>query len=132
MKSFNETSVAGMVCRDVELKYTGSGTAVASWSMATNRKRGETENVTWWKITAFGKTAELAGEYLKKGSNVFVTGEAELEEWTDRDGNKRQTLVLNVNSLRFLDSKAEASERHADAWMRKPEASPDDEEDIPF
>jgi len=133
MKSFNETSVAGMVCRDVELKFTGSGTAVASWSMATNRKRGENETTTWWKIVAFGKTAELAGEYLKKGSNVHVTGETELEEWTDRDGNKRQTLTLNVNSLRFLDSKGDNGEStsHAEAPLRKPEPTPTDG-DIPF
>lgn len=109
MKSFNETSLAGMVCRDPELKFTPTGTAVCSWSMATNRKRKEKEHTTWWKVVCFGKTAELAGEYLKKGSNVYVTGEAEIEEYTDREGAKRSSLVLNVNSMKFLDSKAEAS-----------------------
>ena len=105
--SFNKIIVVGNLGRDPELRYTPQGTAVCSFSMATNEKRrdksGEFQDVTtWFKVTLWGSQAENASKYLAKGRQVFIEGRLRVEEWTDRDNNKRTSLEVNATDMQFL------------------------------
>lgn len=105
--SFNKIILVGNLGRDPELRYTPQGTAVCSFSMATNEKRrdksGESQNIaTWFRITLWGSQAENASKYLAKGRQVYIEGRLRLEEYTDRDGNNRQSLEVNGSEMQFL------------------------------
>lgn len=105
--SFNKIIIVGNLGRDPELRYTPQGNAVCNFSIATNEKRrdkaGEMQDVTtWFRVTLWGKQAEVAAKYLTKGSSVYVEGRLRVEEWTDRDGNNRQTLDVNGSDIQFL------------------------------
>lgn len=105
--SFNKIIVIGNLGRDPELRYTPQGDAVCDFSIATNeRKRdkaGEFQDVTtWFKVTLWRRQAENASKYLTKGKPVYVEGRLQTEEWTDRDGNKRFTLVIQGTDMHFI------------------------------
>lgn len=105
--SFNKIILVGNLGRDPELRYTPQGNAVCSFSMATNEKRrdksGEFQDVTtWFRVTLWGKQAENASKYLSKGRPVYIEGRLRTEEWTDRDGNNRQSLEVNGSDMQFL------------------------------
>ena len=109
--SFNKIIVVGNLGRDPELKFTPQGTAVCSFTMATNERRkdkaGEQQDVTtWFRVTVWGKQAETVSKYLTKGRQVYVEGRLHVEEWTDRDGKPRHTLEVNASDVRFLDAGA--------------------------
>lgn len=105
--SFNKIIIVGNLGRDPELRYTPQGTAVCDISLATNeRKRdksGEFLDVTtWFRVTLWRNQAENASKYLKKGSPVYIEGRLSLEEWTDREGNTRQTLSVQASDMHFI------------------------------
>ncbi|MCO6509233.1 MAG: single-stranded DNA-binding protein [Aridibacter famidurans] len=105
--SFNKIIIVGNLGRDPELRYTPQGTAVCNFSMATNEKRrdksGELQDITtWFRVTLWGRQAENASKYLQKGSQVYIEGRLRIDEWTDRDGNTRQTLDVNASDMQFL------------------------------
>ncbi|HQU92826.1 MAG TPA: single-stranded DNA-binding protein [Pyrinomonadaceae bacterium] len=109
--SFNKIILVGNLGRDPELRYTPQGLAVCDFSMATNERKkdksGEYQNVpTWFRVTLWRNQAELASKYLTKGSQVYVEGRVSLEEWTDRDGNTRQTLTVQGTDMQFIGSGA--------------------------
>ena len=106
MASFNKCIIVGYLGRDPEARFTAQGTAVTDFSVATTYKRGENETTTWFKVTAWGKQAENAAQYLKKGSQVFVEGELHQSEWQDKENNTRTTLEVTASDIKFL-SKAE-------------------------
>src|SRR5262245_16928797 len=111
--SFNKIIIVGNLGKDPELRYTPQGIAVCDFSMATNeRKRdksGEFQEVaTWFRVTLWRNQAENAAKYLKKGSQVFIEGRLSLEEWTDRDGNTRQTLAVQASDMHFIGSRGDA------------------------
>src|SRR5262250_1914604 len=92
--SFNKITIVGYLGRDPELRYTPQGTALCKMSIATTEKRknvaGEMEeHTTWFRVTVWGRQAELANEYLAKGRQVYIEGRLRLEEYTDREGNSR-------------------------------------------
>ncbi|HEX3101008.1 MAG TPA: single-stranded DNA-binding protein [Pyrinomonadaceae bacterium] len=110
--SFNKIIIVGNLGRDPELRYTPQGAAVCSFSMATNEKRkdksGETQDVTtWFKVTLWRQQAENAAKYLTKGSPVYIEGRLRIEEWTDRDQNKRYTLDVQATDMQFISSRGE-------------------------
>jgi len=110
--SFNKIILVGNLGADPELRYTPQGTAVCDFSVATNEKRkdksGEMQDVTtWFRVTLWGRQAEVASQYLTKGRQVYVEGRLSLEEWTDRDGNRRQTLKVHGTDIHFIGSRAE-------------------------
>ena len=114
--SFNKIIAVGNLGRDPELRYTPQGNAVCDFSIATNEKKrdkaGEFQDVTtWFKVTLWGKQAENASKYLTKGRSVYVEGRLQTEEWTDRDGNKRLTLVIQGTDMHFIggDNREETS-----------------------
>ncbi|CAN5542511.1 single-stranded DNA-binding protein [soil metagenome] len=109
--SFNKISIIGNLGRDPELRYTPQGDAVCDFSVAVNdRKRDKAgelqDNTTWFKVTFWRKQAENASKYLTKGRQVYVEGRLQVEEWTDRDGNNRYTLVIQGSELQFLGEKS--------------------------
>lgn len=106
--SFNKIIVVGNLGRDPELRFTPQGTAVCSFTMATNERRkgqaGEPQDVTtWFRVTVWGKQAETVSKYLTKGRNVYVEGRLHVGEWSDKEGKQRYTLEVNATDVRFLD-----------------------------
>lgn len=103
MAQFNKVVLMGHLVRDPELKQTNSGESVTSFSLAVNRtgKNGECD---FFDITAWRKTAELAANYLKKGSPVLVCGRLQNRSWTDKQGNKRTVTEVVADEVAFIGS----------------------------
>lgn len=103
---FNKVILLGNLTRDIELRYASSGMAIGPCGIAVNRKYkvgGESkEEVCFVDITFFGRTAEVANQYLKKGSKVLVEGRLKLEQWQDQSGNKRSKHSISVESMQML------------------------------
>lgn len=119
MPSFNKITIVGHLGRDPEVRYLPDGTAVASFSMATSEKRkdrnGEAQDVTtWFKVTVWGKQGEMVSQYLAKGSLAYVEGRLSLNEYSDKDGNKRTSLEVRADNVQFLDRKPQGEGRPAD------------------
>jgi single-strand DNA-binding protein len=109
--SFNSVTVVGHLGRDPEPRYTPSGDQVTSFSVATSeryktRDGQQQERTTWFTVSAWGKLAETCGQYLHKGSYVYVEGPVSLREYTDRDGVQRASLDVRAREMRMLDSRA--------------------------
>lgn len=121
--SFNKITVVGFLGRDPELRYTPTGNAVCNFSVATTEKQKDKEFTTWFRVTAWGRQGELCNEWLKKGSQVYVEGRLRMEEYTDRDGNKRTNLEVNASDIQFLGKKTEGGfkEEGADFPISKPQ-----------
>jgi single-strand DNA-binding protein len=140
--------IAGNVGRDPEMRYTPSGQAVTSFSVATNRQytnnNGETVKETiWFRISAWGKTGEICNQYLKKGSKVLVEGRLTADPatggprvWTAQDGSTRASFEVYAQTVRFLSSRSEAAEPGmggaAAPAAEEGMAPAGDEGDIPF
>jgi len=110
---YNKIILAGNLTRDIEVRYTQSGSAIGNTAIATSRKfksqTGEQkEEVLFVDITFFGRTAEIANQYLRKGSKVLVDGRLKLDQWTAQDGSKRSKHSVTVENLQMLGSKDEA------------------------
>jgi single-strand DNA-binding protein len=145
---FQTIIIAGNVGRDPEMRYTPSGQAVTSFSVATNRQytnnNGETVKETiWFRISAWGKTGEICNQYLKKGSKVLVEGRLTADPatggprvWTAQDGSTRASFEVYAQTVRFLSSRSEAAEPGtggAAAPVAEEGMAPaGDEGDIPF
>jgi len=139
--SFNKITLVGNLGRDPELRYTPQGTPVCSFSMATNERRkdksGEMQDqVTWFRVTLWGRQAETASQYLTKGKPVYIEGRLRVEEWTDRDGKPRHTLEVHATDMQFIGggrSEEPPMERAAAASGGPAEQPPDvADDDIPF
>jgi single-strand DNA-binding protein len=107
---FNKTIIVGNLTRDLELKYIQSGTAIGNTGIASTRKfkggdGAMKEEVLFVDITFFGRTAEVANQYLKKGSKVLIEGRLKLDNWTDQNGGKRSKHSIIVENMTMLDSK---------------------------
>jgi len=111
LASLNNVLLLGNCIRDPEVKYTPSGTAVCDLGMAVNEKRknasGEwVDEVTYVDVTTFGRTAEVAGEYLKKGAPFLIEGKLKLDQWQDKSsGQKRSKLKVVCDRLQLLGGK---------------------------
>ena len=115
MASFNKITIVGYLGRNPELRYTPNGTAVCDFSMATSEKKGDADVTTWFKVTVWGKQAEVANQYLTKGTQVYIEGRVSLREYTDRDGNKRTSLEVNATDMKFIGARGEAKAASAGA-----------------
>ena len=122
----NKTFLIGNLTRDVELKYTASGAAVANFGLAVNltykNSDGEKmDDVCYMDIVAWNRLAEVAGEYLSKGQPIFVEGRLQMDTWEQDDGQKRSKLKVVAQNIQFLGGgKADDSE------------GKDSDDDIPF
>ena len=107
---YNKVILVGNLTRNIELRYLPSGTTVGSTGIATNRRyksaTGEQKDeVMFIDITFFGRTAEIANQYLKKGSKVLVEGRLKLDSWEDPNGNKRSRHSVIVENMQMLDTR---------------------------
>jgi single-strand DNA-binding protein len=137
--------IVGNVGRDPEMRYTPSGQAVTSFSVATNRQytnnNGETIKETiWFRVSAWGKTGETCNQYLKKGSKVLVEGRLTADPatggpriWQAQDGTSRASFEVSAQTVRFLSSRAETeSSGTGSAPASEDGGAPAENEDIPF
>lgn len=112
--SVNKVILVGRLGRDPETRFTTSGQAVCNFSMATDEtykdRAGERQKRTeWHKIVVWGKQAEIAQQYLKKGAQIFLEGRIQTREYTDREGNKKTSFEIVCQNFRMLDSRRTAA-----------------------
>jgi single-strand DNA-binding protein len=155
MASVNKVIIVGNLGRDPETRYLPSGEAVTNISVATtdtwkDKASGEKKEQTeWHRVAFFGRLAEIAGEYLKKGSQVYVEGSLRTRKWQDKEGKERYTTEIRADAMQMLGSRAGAGEPRGEprgdaparteapskpgAPAKKPAGKFDDmEDDIPF
>ncbi len=116
---YNKIIVAGNLTRDIELKYTQSGSAIANTAIATTRKfkkgdGSQGEETLFVDLTFFGRTGEIANQYLRKGSKILVDGRLKLDQWTAQDGTKRSKHSVVVENLTMLGSKSDETHGNND------------------
>lgn len=158
MASVNKVILIGNLGKDPEMRYMPSGDAIANFSVATTDtwkdKNGEKQEKTeWHRVSMFGRLAEIAGEYLKKGSSVYIEGRLQTRKWTNKEGQDQYTTEVVANEMKMLggrsgagmsggtadmDSAPRASSRPAGGGSSAPAKAPagssfdDLEDDIPF
>lgn len=122
---FNKIILVGNLTRDIELRYSQGGMGIAKTAIATSRKftsNGEKkEEVCFVDITFFGRSSEVANQYLRKGSKILVDGRLNFEQWVDQNGQKRSKHSVVVESMQMLDSKGDTTNApQRDATTRGP------------
>ena len=123
---YNKVVMVGNLTRDIELRYLPSGSAVAKSAIATSYKyksaSGEQKDeVCFLDFTIFGKTGEVANQYLKKGSKVLLEGRLIFEKWTAQDGSERSRHSLRVDEMKMLDSKDKSDNQETQRPQQKKE-----------
>ncbi len=122
---YNKVILVGNLTRDIELRYSQAGMAIAKTAIATSRKftaNGEKkEEVMFIDITFFGRSAEVANQYLRKGSKILVEGRLQFEQWVDQNGGKRSKHSVAVETMQMLDSKGEGQQGNAQGGYNAPQ-----------
>ena len=131
--SVNKVVLVGHLGGDPETRFTPSGTAVANFNIATNESwkdaNGELQDKTeWHRCVMFGKTAELAGELLKKGQLVYMEGKLQTRNWEDKDGIKRYTTEVVCDMFTMLGRKMDTDS----SQEATPTSNSEEEDDLPF
>ncbi|MBN2370537.1 MAG: single-stranded DNA-binding protein [Vicinamibacteria bacterium] len=144
MSSLNKVILIGNLGRDPETRYTQNGDPIANFSLATNEvwndKSGQRQERTeWHRVEVFGKQAKIAQDYLRKGRQVYVEGSLRYDEWTDKDGNRRNTTRIRVSGpnsrIVLLGGRSDAGARPSDESHSNAPSSdevPVSEDDVPF
>lgn len=141
MPDINSVNITCRLTRDVEVRHTAAGDAVASLRVAVNNRRkvnGEWVDAAHFvDVTLFGKVAETAAQYLGKGRRCGISGRLDWQEWETQDGQKRQALRVVGNEVVFLDSREDSAPPAAAAGSDLPTSSPapaaaSSDDDIPF
>lgn len=147
-RGINKVILIGNLGKDPEVRYMPSGGAVANLTLATSenwkdKQTGENQERTeWHRIVMFGRLGEIAGEYLKKGSKVYIEGKLQTRKWQGKDGQDRYTTEIVANEMQMLDSRGGASDfggASSKAPSQQPEPAAagssgfdDFDDDIPF
>jgi single-strand DNA-binding protein len=143
MASYNRVVLMGNLTRDVELRYTPSGTAVTDISIAVNErvKRNDqwTEEANFFDVTLWGRTAEIAGEYLSKGSSILIEGRLKQDRW-EQDGQKKSKVKVIGERMQMLGSPkgsggsngSSAQPQTASASQAAPPQGPPQDDEVPF
>lgn len=143
---FNKIVLIGNLTRDVEIRYSQNGSAIAKTGLATSRKytlnNEKKEEVCFVDITFFGRSGEIANQYLRKGSKVLIEGHLTFDQWTDQNGQKHSKHSVVVENMQMLDSKNTPTEQMPSSILnsqqeknsdQNPEYNPfDDNIEIPF
>jgi single-strand DNA-binding protein len=136
----NKVFLIGNLGQDPEVRHTNSGQPVANLRVATSRKFKDKEGTwqeqtEWHSVVCFARTAETAGQYLRKGSKIFVEGRLQTRSWEDREGKKQYRTEVVAETLKFLDSKGGGAPAEAGGGApsrgEEPQEFPGDD-DIPF
>lgn len=110
-RGINKVILIGNLGKDPEIRYTPSGDAIANLTIATSeswkdKQSGEQKEITeWHRVVAYGRLAQIMGEYLKKGSKVYVEGSLRTRKWQDKDGQDRYTTEVRCNEMQMLDGR---------------------------
>lgn len=153
-RGINKAILVGNLGNDPETKYTQGGMAITKISLATTSVRKDkegnpTESTQWHRVTFFGKLGEIAGEYLRKGSQVYVEGEIRYDKYTDKEGVEKYSTDIIANEMQMLGGRSEgggggersarpqrqesAPQQHRQAPAQQPAPSDDfSDDDIPF
>lgn len=145
-RGVNKVILVGNLGKDPEVRYAANGNAIANITLATSeswkdKQTGETQEKTeWHRVVFFRRLAEIAGEYLKKGSQVYIEGKLQTRKWQDKEGNDRYTTEIVANEMQMLGSRggsAGYSSESAPAPAAKEPAvaaagAGDFDDDIPF
>lgn len=146
MASVNKVILVGNLGRDPETRYMPNGDAVTNCTLATtdtwkDKTSGEKREATeWHRIVFFRKLAEIAGQYLKKGSQVYIEGSLKTRKWTDKEGVEKYTTEIIADTMKMLGTRQSTDERPSTAERPAPAPKPaptggpfdDFEDDIPF
>ncbi len=145
----NKVIIIGRLGKDPDMRYAPSGTAIASFTMATNHSTKDADGnwnqqTEWHSIKSFGRQAEFVGEYLKKGKLAFVEGRLQTSSWEDQNGQKKYRTDIIANDIQMLGSRSDGeqqqsrSEAPAESAANpapkpaEPETNSPDEDDLPF
>jgi single-strand DNA-binding protein len=146
IRGINKVILVGNLGQDPEVRYMPNGNAVANFNVATSetwkdKQTGESRDRTeWHRVVVFGKLAEIAGEYLKKGIQVYIEGQLQTRKWQDQSGQDRYTTEVVINpiggTLQILGSRNESSQsaNNTSSAPAAPQVEPpmDFDDDIPF
>ena len=137
MRGVNKVIIVGNLGADPETRYMPSGSAVTNFTVATSeswkdKQTGEQKDRTeWHKVSMFNRLAEIAGEYLRKGSQVYIEGKLRTRKWQDKDGNDRYTTEIIADEMQMLGGRSQPANQ---APERRVEPAHDDfeDQDLPF
>jgi len=143
MASVNKVILIGNLGKDPDVRYLPSGEAVTNITLATtetwkDKNSGDKKEATeWHRVVFFRKLAEIAGKYLKKGTQVYIEGSLKTRKWQDKDGQERYTTEITADSMKMLGGKSEGSDNKPSSRPSKEQPEPsgsfgDFEDDIPF
>ena len=137
MSSVNKVIIVGNLGKDPEIRYTSAGKPIANITVATSetwkdKNTGEKqEKAEWHKVTFFDKLAEIVGQYLKKGSKIYLEGKLQTRKWQDKDGQDRYTTEIVGSEMKMLSGKGDGESRSAPAPAAS-NAGNDFDDDVPF
>jgi single-strand DNA-binding protein len=136
MPNYNKVILVGHLTRDPECKFLQSGTAVCDFGVANNRKWKDAagqakEEVCFVDAVAFGKTGEIIAKHFTKGKAILIEGRLKMEQWEDKQGNKRSKIGVVVESFTFIGGGVDGDDRQA-APKRAAPAAPAADDDVPF
>ncbi len=132
----NNCMFIGRLGRDPEVRYTQSGSPVCSFKIACSEKYKDApgnvqENTEWVPIVAWAKLAEICGEYLQKGSLVYISGRMQTRKWQDQSGTDRYTTEIVAREMKMLDSRRDSGQQQDQAWNPQAQRMVP-EADVPF
>lgn len=130
----NQCNFIGNLGNDPDVRYASNGNAIANISIGCSEKwrdkeGNKQERTEWVRVSAFGKLAEIMGEYLRKGSQVFISGRMQTRKWQDKEGNDRYTTEIVANEMKMLGSKGGSS---AASNQERSESAPSNDFDDPI
>lgn len=143
-RGVNKVILIGNLGRDPEVRYSPNGGAIANITLATSeswkdKNTGEQVDKTeWHRVVFFRRLAEIVGEYLKKGSKVYIEGKLQTRKWQDKEGNDRYTTEVVANEMQMLDSRGGSTSYNQDETTaaqpasQEPAPAGDFDDDIPF
>jgi single-strand DNA-binding protein len=145
MAGLAKATIIGNLGRDPEVKHLANGDAVCNFSLAVNEKRRGEESVEWYRVSAFGKLAEVCGQHLAKGRQVYVEGRLQQHKYKDKDGVEKLSVEVVANTVQFLGGNGERGpSNEVPGGYRKPSGetggagtgtssmNPLDDDDLPF
>ena len=137
-RGLNKAMIIGNVGQDPEMRYMPNENAVVTLSVATSeswkdKQSGQMQDrVEWHRVVMFGKLAEIAGKYVKKGSKLYLEGSIRTRKWTDNQGQDRYTTEIVANEMQMLDSRGEVGSAPTTQEPVAAQSAPAEEDDIPF
>ncbi len=128
-RSLNKVQLIGHLGKDPEVRYTSSGKALATFTLATSTNRRDAEGkdqefTDWHRIVAWGRLAEVCGEYLAKGRLVYIEGRIQSRDWKDQEGAKRTTVEIVANDLIMLGGSGGQGGKSSGDYNKRPPSSP--------